>query len=231
MDQIDNLIPPSLKTLFHNFDLMLECGGPLQNEPFILRAITLQGMPVDDMPRIDIWDNHGILFSSHPTTDSKDKEEKQNENDSQDEPEKASKQTSMWTDEEGFYRVNKSLKSDFLLLCRFGGQYAHDTRDPTKVIFRYANNTSFLYNGPLALHKKKVDIMRRYNDSVPEEDFLISLLFDRFEQGFELKSHQTNSTRPLDGVEALHRGWELMLCFRWNMPNVKIKLEYTYLLH
>lgn len=63
--EVDDLIPPSLKTLFSNFDSLIECGGAIQKKQLILRAVTLQGLPVDDMPRVDIWDESGLVYSSH----------------------------------------------------------------------------------------------------------------------------------------------------------------------
>jgi hypothetical protein len=38
------------------------------------------------------------------------------------------KPTSQWADKEGFYNVNMVLEGDFLLLCRFGGDFAHKRR-------------------------------------------------------------------------------------------------------
>ena len=213
MDEIDDLVPPSLKTLFRNFDSLIECCGTIQTNNLTLRAITLQGIPADDMPRIDIWDGHGLVFSSHHMEQAggECKDHSKNSDDLTMSSQKSSKQSLMWTDEEGFYRINKPLCSDFLLLCRFGGQYAQDTKDPTKVIFRYANNTCFLYKGPLALSKSKVDIMRRYSESVEEDDFLISFLFDQFDVDEEESDIcDCNSIIPLEGKYALHRGWELI---------------------
>ncbi len=217
MEQIDNLIPPSLKTLFRNFDSLIECGGTIQKNKLTLRAITLQGIPVDDMPRIDLWDDYGLVYSSHNNLDEIPFSNKSDYTVSGDDTvtmnaERCIKQFLMWTDEEGFYRINKPICSDFLLLCRFGGQYAHDTRDPTKVIFRYANNASFLYKGPLKLTKKKVDIMRRYNDSVDDEDFLISFLFDMTDpSSFSPESSlECNELIPLEGKYALYEGLKLI---------------------
>jgi hypothetical protein len=76
-----------------------------------------------------------------------------------------------------------------------------------------------MYKGPLELPKNKVDIMRRYNDSVEEEDFLISFLFDRFDRDnhksdMKIKTMTCNTLRPtlrpLEGKYALHRGWQLI---------------------
>eukprot|EP00957_Ditylum_brightwellii_P067013 5087106-Ditylum_brightwellii.AAC.1 len=94
-------------------------------------------------------------------------------------PRNYNKHAPQWADEEGFYRVNRLLIGDFVILVRFGGPYSYDLEDPTKVLFRYCNNTSFMPTpGPCELPKGNVDMMRRYADSFEEDEFLITLLFD-----------------------------------------------------
>lgn len=216
-DDIDDFIPPSLKTLFGNFDALIECGGTIQKDPLVLRAVTLQGLPVEEMPRIDIWDKGGIIFSSHdnkePTCIVKDFDSHQVHQE---------KKTLLWADDDAFYRVNTQLEGDFLLLCRFGGEYAHDTDDPTKVILRYANNTSFLFSAPYELPKTKVDIMRRYAQDVDDAEFLLTLLFDHL--GADEKSNHNSQERSdslsvLERSEALHRGWDLIHNFHSLSPD------------
>ena len=58
-------ITPLLQTLFQNFDSLLDFGCNVRQEPMILRAITLQGIPVESLPRLDLWDTQGCIFSSH----------------------------------------------------------------------------------------------------------------------------------------------------------------------
>lgn len=199
MEEIDGLIPPSLKTLFRNFDTYLECGEFPRQSKLLLHAVTLQGVPVDDLPRIDIFDDQGLIYSSH--LEVQDNNIKESDNDL--------KQNLMWADEEGFYRVNKPVMGDFLTLVRFGGDYAQDTNDPTKVILRYANNTAFLYPATLELPKNKVDIMRRYSDSVDSEDFLVTFIFDDWKPEQESNIEENTSEFPqllLWGKDALYRG-------------------------
>jgi hypothetical protein len=199
-EDIDDLVPPSLKTLFVNFNSLVECGGAIRKEKLLLRAVTLQGLPVEDMPRVDIWDKGGLIFSSHD-------DEKREEVD-----EKDDKISNIWADDDAFYRVNKRVLGDFLLLARFGGEFAHDTDDPTKVILRYANNTEFLYPAALELPKTKVDVMRRYSDDVDEKDFLITFLFDEPGKGESSEEETPGSMllHVIEGKEALHRGWSLI---------------------
>jgi hypothetical protein len=105
-------IPPSLLQFFRNFDDALELADFANTKPLLLRAVALEGVPVADKPCLDIWDsqqNH--VYSSLSNTDS-----------------------AQWADEEGFYKVNQILEGDFCLLCRFGGIYADDMDDPSKVL-------------------------------------------------------------------------------------------------
>ena len=92
-------IPPSLILFFRNFDSCIQLSQVMNPKPLLLRAIAVQGVPVDDKPCIDIWNaQQEHVYAS-------------NQDDS----------LSQWADEEGFYRVNQVLEGDFLLLCRFGG--------------------------------------------------------------------------------------------------------------
>jgi Subunit CCDC53 of WASH complex len=185
-------IPPSLLQFFRNFDDALELGDFANTKPLLLRAVALEGVPVADKPCLDIWDsqqNH--VYSSLSSNDS-----------------------AQWADEEGFYKVNRILEGDFCLLCRFGGIYAADMDDPSKVLFRYANSIGFLNSGTYELPKKKVDMMRRYEMSFEEDDFLLTLIFESYwdnpspTPGLELDSKQLSPI--LKGYAALERGWHLL---------------------
>lgn len=163
-------LPPSLRLFFRQFDSALDMGGFLNQKPLFLRAIALQGVPVDDKPCLDIWDSsQRHVFSSHPEMWGSDlKAAKKNE-------------SSQWVDEEGFYKVNVVLEGDFLLLCRFGGEFAGETtiHDPSKILFRYTNTTGFLSGGcPYELPPDKVDLTRSYAGHLDDEDFLVTLLFE-----------------------------------------------------
>ena len=94
--QVSQHIPPSLIQFFRNFDELMDLGDFANPKPLLLRAVALQGVPVDDKPCLDIWDsqqNH--VYSSLSNQDS-----------------------AQWADEEGFYKVNRILEGDFCLLCR-----------------------------------------------------------------------------------------------------------------
>jgi hypothetical protein len=163
-------LPPSLHLFFRQFGSALDTGGFLNRKPLFLRAIALQGIPVEDKPCLDIWDSsQRHVYSSHPEMWNPDFKSDQNNKSSQ------------WADEEGFYKVNVVLEGDFLLLCRFGGEFARETaiHDPSKILFRYANTTGFLGGGcPYELPPNKVDLTRSYAAHLDDEDFLVTLLFE-----------------------------------------------------
>jgi hypothetical protein len=84
--------PTVLDSVFFNFDQVLDLGDFAESKPLLLRAVALQGVPVDDKPCLDIWDsrqNH--VFSSMWDSDS-----------------------AQWADEEGFYKVNTYSGRRFL---------------------------------------------------------------------------------------------------------------------
>ena len=65
-DPLQQLLPASLHTLFRNFDQCIDYGQFLQTKPLLLRAIALQGIPVEDKPCLDLWDAQGRhVYSSH----------------------------------------------------------------------------------------------------------------------------------------------------------------------
>jgi hypothetical protein len=172
-------LPPSVHLFFHQFDSVLELGRFLNRKPLLLRAIALQGIPVEDKPCLDIWDSsQRHVYSSHPemwqsVPKMKGHPTINNINDN----------TSQWADEEGFYKVNAVLDGDFLVLCRFGGEFVDskdaNRHDPTKLLFRYTNTTGFLHGGcPYELGPHKVDLSRRYAPHLDDDDFLVTLLFE-----------------------------------------------------
>jgi hypothetical protein len=184
-------LPPSLQQLFTNFDDLLDYQTVFNPKPLMLRAIALQGVPVDDKPCMDLWDTQqGHLYSSD--------------------------QDSQWADEEGFYRVNQVVEGDFCLLCRFGGLYASEkTADPSKVLFRYCHSTFFLASGIYELPKSKVDMMRRYEAFFEEDDFLLTLIFESYWDTAtvaspKLKQDSALRFQVLLGQDAQERGWQLL---------------------
>jgi hypothetical protein len=86
--------------------------------------------------------------------------------------------------------------------------------DPSKVLFRYANSAGFLNSGTYEIPKKKVDMMRRYEMSFKEDDFLLTLILESYwdtpnqTPGLEQDSKQLPPI--LQGYAGLERGWHLL---------------------
>lgn len=118
-------LAPSYRNLFINVDKTVDHDGFKNIESKFLRTITVAGLPVDDIPCIEVWDINGIIFSSH--------------NGSKPSP------SCTWNEEysDGFYRVEKFVLGDFSITCRFGGQLAIN-KDKSTLIFKYQNSTGKL---------------------------------------------------------------------------------------
>eukprot|EP00968_Pinguiococcus_pyrenoidosus_P020102 scaffold2286_cov240-Pinguiococcus_pyrenoidosus.AAC.5 len=150
-------VPPSIHRFFRNFDIALDMGNFPSTEPLLLKYILVRGMPVEDLPCIDLWDSpRGQFFASHLEPDT----------------------NKAWEGEDGrgLYRVGQVLSGDFYIICRFGGQWSEFTRDPSKILFRYANSTAVLAKGPMECDKHDCDIMREYVEGFDEEDFSMVLI-------------------------------------------------------
>ncbi len=122
---ISHSLSPSYRNLFVNVDKTVDNDGFLNTDARFLRTITVAGLPVDDIPCIEVWDLNGLIFSSHNGS-------------------KASSSCT-WNEEysDGFYRVEKFVLGDFTITCRFGGHLAAN-KDKSTLILKYQNTT-----GPL----------------------------------------------------------------------------------
>jgi hypothetical protein len=210
-------LPASLRTFFHNFDNAIELGEYMNRKPLLLKAIAVQGVPVEDRPCLDVWDASGHhVYSSDPQLWDDLKETIMDTHS----PWKADKHlrrsTSQWADEEGFFRVNCLLQGDFCILCRFGGAYARGATDSTKILFRYANNTAFMgAASPYELSCSQVDLQRRYMHYFDDDDFMLSLMFDAHWTATNeaekalLRRDCSSSILPdiLTGAGAMESGW------------------------
>lgn len=216
-------LPASLVTFFHNFDSAVELGDYLNRKPLLLKAIAIQGIPVENRPCIDIWDGTGShVYSSHPGVwnDLSAKDGDDSVPQGQNIETSHRRGMSQWVEDEGFYRVNCLLQGDFCLLCRFGGPFAQDATDTTKILFRYANSTAFMESAcPYELSCSQVDIQRRYADHFNEDEFLLSLLIDGFwnveyAEDREMLSQDCPKEILPDvafGVDAMEAGWRLIV--------------------
>ena len=181
-------LPPSLHQLFINFDAMVDRMDYGNRKPLLLRAIALQGVPVEDQPCLDIFCQNELVYSSNVEMDS-----------------------CHWADEEGIYRISKMIEGDFMVIVRFGGEYSSDCHDFSKVLFRYCNTTGFCTSGPLELPKSKVDMMRRYAGSFDEGDFILTLLLESYWDGHgnnsaEFSQDSTVLVEVMEGNAAVERG-------------------------
>lgn len=200
-------IPPSLRQFFKNFDEVVRSKRYPHPEPLLLKRVLLQGVPVDDMPCVDVWEHGDVVrrqvYSSHDDVSSNE-----------------------WDDDEGSYDIHQILNRDFTLVCRFGGMFARDADDPTKVLFRYVNSTKFLKGGEYDFVMTDVDMMRRYADSFDEDDFLLTIEFESIDDGDdddEDAQRRRMSIAPglrldalrigdrvLGGVDAILHGWRVI---------------------
>ena len=202
IDDISSHIPPSLRQFFANFDELVAKKQYPYPEPLMLQSIQLQGVPVDDMPCVDIFEYGDVMkqqiYSSHDDTS-----------------------LNEWDDEEGTYKIGQLLSQDFTLVCRFGGEFAGDDQDPSKVLFRYVNSPNFLNEGNFELGMVNVDMMRRYADSFDEEDFLLTLVFefvDNDDRGAYLNSRKKKvmfgaskfNGCVLEGIDLILEGWRVL---------------------
>ena len=115
-------LAPSYRILFENVDKTVDTGGYPNRHPVHLKCLAISGLPVDEIPCVEVWDMHGLVFNSHAGWKSTNK--------------------CTWSSEygDGFFRVSHDILGDFSVMCRFGGHHAL-TRDKTTLIFKYQNNT------------------------------------------------------------------------------------------
>lgn len=115
-------LAPSYRILFDNIDKTVNNQGFPNSRALHLKSLAISGLPVDEIPCVEVWDMHGVVFNSHNGGKCSNK--------------------CTWSSEygDGFFRVAKDILGDFSLMCRFGGGHAN-TRDKTTLIFKYQNST------------------------------------------------------------------------------------------
>ena len=150
-----NSLPPSVITFFNNFNGLVETEMWPTADPLTLKSVLVEGVPVEDLPVLDVYDFSGILYSSHDGG-----------NVSQHD----------WQADEGqIYRIGKAIDGDFYISCRFGGEHAYDVRDERNYLFRYSNSTRFLAVGEIGLGLDRMD--REYRQHFEDEGFSMALIF------------------------------------------------------
>ena len=62
---ITPVLSPSYQILFENVDRATAHGVRPNPYPLHLKCLAISGLPVDDMPCLEVWDMHGLVFNSH----------------------------------------------------------------------------------------------------------------------------------------------------------------------
>ena len=58
-------LAPSYRILFENVDKTVDSGGYPNRHPVHLKCLAISGLPVDEIPCVEVWDMHGLVFNSH----------------------------------------------------------------------------------------------------------------------------------------------------------------------
>ena len=146
-DHASSYLAPSYRILFENVDRVADNRGYRNSAPLHIKTLAITGLPVEDMPCVDIFDANGQVFSSHVSW----------------------KQTNIctWNADygDGFYKVAANIIGDFTIVCRFGGEAAVQ-KDKSTLIFKYQNSTGFMAPAPLELKHYNIDVNPNYNESI-----------------------------------------------------------------
>ena len=115
-------LSPSYRILFRNFDLVQDQGKYPNLLPLHLKCVAVTGLPLDDMPRVEVWSCTSLLFDSHGLSTQGNR--------------------CKWQSDygDGVFRVQEDMCGDFSVMCRFGGSHAN-VRDSSTLIFKYQNST------------------------------------------------------------------------------------------
>jgi hypothetical protein len=121
-DPSSHVLAPTYRMLFENVDKTVDNDGYLNMYPLHLKTITIAGLPLEEIPCLEVWDKHGKVFCSHVGW----------------------KHSSMctWDAEygDGYFQVGQNILGDFAVICRFGGQQVNK-KDKSTLLFKYQNTT------------------------------------------------------------------------------------------
>ena len=153
-------LAPSYRILFDNVDNAVNNNGFPNPFPIHLKCIAISGLPVDDIPCVEVWDVEGSVYSSHVGM--------------------SNHRSCTWSPDygDGFFRINKDIIGDFSIMCRFGGKHAA-TRDKTTLIFKYQNNTGFLPTDVVELKRQNVDVNPEYAEHIDADMFVLHITFEQ----------------------------------------------------
>lgn len=124
-DTVHNLAS-SYRNLFANVDKAVDNNGYANINPLLLKTITITGLPLEEIPSIEVWDLNGLVFESHSGW--------------------RVSSACTWNPEYGdaFFKVALDIIGDFSVICSFGGNLANK-RDKSTLIFKYQNSTGMLF--------------------------------------------------------------------------------------
>jgi hypothetical protein len=125
--EVTPTLSPSYRILLENVDRSTDYGGSPNPFPLHLKCLSISGLPVDEIPCVEVWDMSGLVFNSHSGLIH-------------------SSSNCAWSSEygDGFFQIGEDILGDFSIMCRFGGSHAL-TRDKTTLIFKYQNSTGKAY--------------------------------------------------------------------------------------
>eukprot|EP00601_Ochromonadales_sp_CCMP2298_P012392 CAMPEP_0173263680 /NCGR_PEP_ID=MMETSP1142-20121109/27520_1 /TAXON_ID=483371 /ORGANISM="non described non described, Strain CCMP2298" /LENGTH=299 /DNA_ID=CAMNT_0014199067 /DNA_START=256 /DNA_END=1152 /DNA_ORIENTATION=- len=135
---------PAYRTFFENIDRAVDLQAYPNTHPLLLRSLSISGLPVEDVPVVEVWDANGRVFCSHVGF--------------------SATPVCSWNPEygDGAFRVCQQVLGDFAVVVRFGGAVA-DSRDRDMLIFKYQHCTAFLQQGELCLGAEQVDVNPQYS--------------------------------------------------------------------
>jgi hypothetical protein len=184
-ERIYHTLPASVPALMRNFDACISLGRFVQTKPLLLRAVAVQGLPLETAPTI-----HIVTANNESTL---------------------AVVAAAWADEDGFYRVNRIVRGEFKVECRFEGSNV--------TLFQYSNTTGFVAAGVREFAAHQVDWLRQYKQvMLDNQDFLLTLVFESHwncpnEAEAELLRHDCSEEELptiLDGAQAREEGWKLI---------------------
>jgi len=152
-------LAPSYRVLFENIDNTVNNKCLPNPYSLILKSISISGLPVDELPCIEVWDVTGPLFSSYEGVT----------------PNKSCSWSAEYGD--GHFIIGKDLIGDFSILCRFGGKHSL-ARDRTTLIFKYQNSTAFLPPDLIELKRQNIDVSPDYSDHIDADMFSMHITFE-----------------------------------------------------
>ena len=153
-------LAPSYKILFDNIDNTVNNEMLPNVAPLHLKSVAIGGLPVDDLPCLEVWDVNGPVFKSYEhLTQSK---------------------SCTWSADfgDGTFEICRDIIGDFSILCRFGGKHAA-SRDRTTLIFKYQNSTAFLAPKKTELRRQNIDVSPDYSDHIDTDMFVMELYFEQ----------------------------------------------------